>query len=141
MDNISMMKIIPMLPTPAPMPEEKPTTSPIGGGGVTDSLPGTLPIKNAKITKASIKKETARISVDTVLAKKGKRQLTGFHAKEFRYAGDDKRVAVVSAKGKIKAVGKGKCSVCVYARNGYENPCKWCGNAIYRGFGISYIKN
>ena len=79
--------------------------------------------------------------MDTVLAEKGKRQLTGFHAKEFRYAGDDKRVAVVSAKGKIKAVGKGKCSVCVYARNGYENPCKWCGNAIYRGFGISYIKN
>ena len=79
--------------------------------------------------------------MDTVLAEKGKRQLTGFHAKEFRYASDHKRVAVVSAKGKIKAVGKGKCSVYVYARNGYENPCKWCGNAIYRGFGISYIKN
>lgn len=70
------------------------------------------------------KGKTARISADTVLAEKGKRQLTDVYAKEFRYASDDKRVAVVSTKGKIKAVGKGKCSVYVYARNGCAKKIK-----------------
>lgn len=70
------------------------------------------------------KGKTARILADTVLAEKGKRQLTDVHAKEFRYASADKRVAVVSAKGKIKAVGKGKCSIYVYARNGYAKKIK-----------------
>ena len=85
---------------------------------------------NAKAVKVKksvykLKKgKTARISADTVLAEKGKRQLTDVHAKEFRYASDDKRVAVVSAKGKIKAVGKGKCSVYVYARNGCAKKIK-----------------
>ena len=58
------------------------------------------------------------------MAEKGKRKLTDVHAKEFRYASADKRVAVVSAKGKIKAVGKGKCSIYVYARNGYAKKIK-----------------
>lgn len=85
---------------------------------------------NAKAVKVKksvyqLKKgKTVRISADTVLAEKGKRQLTDVHAKEFRYASDDKRVAVVSAKGKIKAVGKGKCSVYVYARNGCAKKIK-----------------
>ena len=76
---------------------------------------------NAKAVKVKksvfqLKKgKTARILADTVLAEKGKRKLTDVHAKEFRYASADKRVAVVSAKGKIKAVGKGKCSIYVYA--------------------------
>ena len=70
------------------------------------------------------KGKTARISADIVLAEKGKRQLTDAHTKEFRYASDNKKVAVVSAKGKIKAVGKGKCSVYVYARNGCAKKIK-----------------
>lgn len=70
------------------------------------------------------KGKTARISADTVLVEKGKRQLTDVHAKEFRYASDDKRVAVVLAKGKIKAVRKGKCLVYVYARNGCAKKIK-----------------
>lgn len=83
--------------------------------------------KAVKIKKSvyQLKKgKTARILADTVLAEKGKRKLTDVHAKEFRYASADKRVAVVSAKGKIKAVGKGKCSIYVYARNGYAKKIK-----------------
>ena len=70
------------------------------------------------------KGKTAKISASTVLVEKGKKQLTDAHAKEFRYASTDKKVAKVSAKGKIKAVGKGKCTIYVYARNGYAKKVK-----------------
>lgn len=70
------------------------------------------------------KGKTAKISASTVLAQKGKKQLTDAHAKEFRYASTDKKVAKVSAKGKIKAVGKGKCFIYVYARNGFAKKVK-----------------
>lgn len=78
--------------------------------------------KAVKVKKNSYtlrKGKTTKISASTVLVEKRKKQLTDAHAKEFRYASSDKNVAEVSAKGKIKAVGKGKCLIYVYARNGF----------------------
>ena len=79
-------------------------------------------VKEVKVKKTSYslkKGKTVKIQASTVLVNKDKKQLTNAHAKEFRYASTDKKVAKVSAKGKIKAVGKGKCTIYVYARNGY----------------------
>ena len=84
-------------------------------------------VKAVKLKKNSYtlrKGKTAKISASTALVEKGKKQLTNAHAKEFRYASTDKKVAEVSAKGKIKAVGKGKCTIYVYARNGYAKKIK-----------------
>jgi len=36
----------------------------------------------------------------------------------------NKRVANVSKKGKIKATGKGNCTIYIYARNGYAKKIK-----------------
>ena len=79
-------------------------------------------VKAVKVKKRSYslkKGETVKIQASTVLVTKSKKQLTDAHAKEFRYATSDKKVATVSKQGKIKAVGKGTCTIYVYARNGY----------------------
>ena len=68
--------------------------------------------------------KTATIKASTVLVDKHKKQLSDKHAKEFRYATSNKKVATVSGSGKIKAVGKGSCTVYVYARNGYARKVK-----------------
>jgi len=83
--------------------------------------------KAVKLKKNSYtlrKGKTAKISASTVLVEKRKKQLSNAHAKEFRFASTDKKVAEVSAKGKIKAVGKGKCTIYVYARNGFAKKLK-----------------
>ncbi len=85
---------------------------------------------NAKAVKAKkssyILKQgrTAKISAGIVLVDKDKKQLTNAHAKKFRYAVTDKTVAAVSVNGKIKAVGKGVCTIYVYARNGFAKKLK-----------------
>ena len=72
-----------------------------------------------KKTKETIKVgKTKTIKAKVNLQEKGKKQLSKAHAAEFRYVSTDKKVATVSKKGKIKAVGKGKCYVYVYAKNG-----------------------
>lgn len=79
-------------------------------------------VKKIKLSKKkySLKKgKTAKIKAKTVLVQKKKKDLTKAHAKKFRYASTDKKVATVTKAGKIKAVGKGKCKIYVYARNGY----------------------
>ena len=48
----------------------------------------------------------------------------GRKKKEFSYATSDKKVATVSSKRKIKAVGKGTCIIYGYARNGYAKKVK-----------------
>lgn len=83
--------------------------------------------KAVKVKKSSYilkKGKTAKISASIVLVDKGKKQLTNAHAKKFRYAVTDKNVAKVSANGKIKAVGKGVCTIYVYARNGFAKKIK-----------------
>ena len=64
------------------------------------------------------------LNCKTVLVHKNIKQLSDAHAKEFRYATSDKKVATVSSKGKIKAVGKGTCIIYGYARNGYAKKAK-----------------
>ncbi len=84
-------------------------------------------VKAVKVKKSSYymkKGKTARIKARTVLVNPGKKQLSDAHAKEFRYATTNKKVAAVSKKGKIKAVGKGICTIYIYARNGYTKKIK-----------------
>lgn len=84
-------------------------------------------VKAIKVKKRSYslkKGKKARIKASTVLVSPVKKQLTNAHAKKFRYASTNKKVATVSAKGKIRAVGKGSCIIYVYARNGYAKKIK-----------------
>ncbi|MDD6072228.1 MAG: Ig-like domain-containing protein, partial [Clostridiales bacterium] len=84
-------------------------------------------VKAVKVKKSSYRLKvggTATIKARTVLVDKNKNQLSDKHAKEFRYASSNKKVATVSSKGKIKAVGKGTCIIYVYARNGYAKKVK-----------------
>ena len=64
-------------------------------------------------------KDVSLIKAKTNRVAKKKKLLTDSHAKEFRYASTDKKVATVSKTGIIKAVGSGTCTVYVYSRNGY----------------------
>ena len=77
-----------------------------------------------KVNKAYNEWMAATIKAKTVLVDKKKKQLSNAHAKQFRYASSNKKVATVSSKGKITAVGKGSCVVYVYARNGYAKKVK-----------------
>lgn len=84
-------------------------------------------VKAVKVKKSSYslkKGKTVTVKAGTVLVSPGKKQLTNAHAKQFRYASTNKKVAAVSAKGKIRAVGKGSCNIYVYARNGYAKKIK-----------------
>lgn len=98
------------------------------GKSITAHVVGRLNTKysNAKDieitskTNLTIKKgKTSTIKAKTILVTPGKKQLSKAHAAEFRYASSDKKVATVDKKGKIKAVGKGSCTIYVYSRNGY----------------------
>ncbi len=80
-----------------------------------------------KVTKSSYTLKvgkTATIKASTVLVDKNKKPLSNEHEKEFRYATSNKKIATVSSTGKIKAVGKGTCTIYVYARNGYTKKMK-----------------
>ena len=63
--------------------------------------------------------QSATVSAKTVKVYKNREELGGMHAKQFRYASSDKKIAVVSEDGVIAARAKGSCYVYVYARNGY----------------------
>ncbi|MBD5089144.1 MAG: hypothetical protein HDT30_10115 [Clostridiales bacterium] len=77
--------------------------------------------KNSYILK---KGKTAMIQAKTSLVSKGKKELPNSHTDKFRYASSNKKVATVSAKGKIKAIGKGSCIIYIYAKNGYAKKIK-----------------
>lgn len=84
-------------------------------------------VKAVKVKKSSYnlkKGKTVKIKAKTVLVSPGRKQLSNAHAKQFRYATSNRKVAKVSKKGKIKAVGKGNCTIYVYARNGYAKKIK-----------------
>ncbi len=84
-------------------------------------------VKAVKVKQSSYnlkKGGTASIKAGTVLVSRNKKKLSDEHAKEFRYATTNHKIAAVSKKGKIKAVGKGSCSIYVYARNGYAKRIK-----------------
>ena len=76
-------------------------------------------IKLSKTKYTIAKGKSVTIKAKTILVDKNKKQLSDAHAKEFRYATSNSKVATVSKKGVVKAVGKGTCDVYVYSRNGY----------------------
>ncbi|MCR5666436.1 MAG: Ig-like domain-containing protein [Eubacterium sp.] len=102
------------------------------GKTITAHVVGHKNVKYTNAKKIKLKKSTytlkvgkkAKIKAKTVLVNKKKRQLTNAHAKEFRYASTNIKVATVSKKGTIKAKKKGTCSIYVYARNGYAKKVK-----------------
>ena len=82
-------------------------------------------VTGVKVKKASFtlkKNKTAKIKAKLVLQKKGKKPLK--HEAKFRYATSNAEVAKVSKKGKITAVGKGTCTVYVYAVSGVSKKIK-----------------
>ena len=82
-------------------------------------------VTGVKVKKASLtlkKGKTAKIKAKLILQKKNKKPLK--HEAKFRYASSNKKVAKVSKKGKITAVGKGKCTVYVYAVSGVSKKIK-----------------
>ena len=92
--------------------------------------PGSKNSKRTNVTGVKVKKaaftlkkgKTAKIKAKLILQKKGKKPLK--HEAKFRYASSNKKVAKVSKKGKITAVGKGKCTVYVYAVSGVSKKIK-----------------
>ena len=81
-------------------------------------------IKLAKISYTLKVNGKATIKATTVLVDKKKKMLSDAHAPEFRYASGNKSIAKVSKKGVIRAVAKGKCTIYVYAKNGYTRKIK-----------------
>ncbi len=68
--------------------------------------------------------ERSKIKAVSVLVDPKKSILGEEHAKEFRFASSDRKIASVSRNGSIKAKAKGTCYVYVYAVNGYAKRVK-----------------
>ncbi|MDO4554560.1 MAG: InlB B-repeat-containing protein, partial [Lachnospiraceae bacterium] len=84
-------------------------------------------VKGIRLTRSNFtlkKGRSAVIKAKTVLVDKTKKQLSDKHAAEFRYASNNKKVAVASKNGRITAKRKGSCIIYVYARNGYAKKVK-----------------
>ena len=92
--------------------------------------PGSKNSKRTNVTGVKVKKasftlkkgKTAKIKGKLILEKKNRKPLK--HCAKFRYASSNKKVAKVNKKGKITAVGKGKCTVYVYAVSGVSKKVK-----------------
>ena len=102
------------------------------GRSITAQIVGRLNktstnVKGIKLKKSSFtlkKGKTANIKGSTIKVNKARKQLSNAHAKELRFTTSDPTIATVTSAGKIKAVGKGKCTIYVYARNGYAKKVK-----------------
>ena len=101
--------------------------------GVTDTGNGTkeytnaksVTIKNVKKGKLSLKNgKTFKVKAKVNKVSKKKKLMPKSHAPVLRYMTTDKKVADVSKSGKIKAKGKGACSIYVYAHNGVYKTVK-----------------
>lgn len=83
--------------------------------------------RNIKLNKKKItlkKRKTTTIKAKTILVNRRKKQLSNKHAKQFRYATSNAKIAKVNSKGKITAKKKGTCTIYVYARNGFAKKIK-----------------
>jgi len=97
---------------------------------ITAHAPGSKNSKRTNVTGVKVKKasftlkkgKTAKIKAKLILQKKNRKPLK--HEAKFRYATSNAKVAKVSKKGKITAVGKGKCTVYVYAVSGVSKKIK-----------------
>ena len=78
-------------------------------------------VKKIKVKKTTYELKvgkSAKIKAKTVKERKRKKLLGKGHCARLRYVSSDQKVATVNGKGKIKAVGKGKCDIWIYAQNG-----------------------
>lgn len=67
---------------------------------------------------------TVTLRPKAVLYDKRKKQLSVNHTKEFRYLSSNKKVAKVTAGGKVKAKGTGECVIYIFAKNGCRRKIK-----------------
>ena len=84
-------------------------------------------VKNIKLKKTSYtmkKGNSVTLRPKAVLYNKRKKQLSLKHTKEFRYMSSNKKIATVTAGGKIKAKGIGSCTIYVFAKNGCKRKIK-----------------
>ena len=85
----------------------------------------SVKLKNVKKGKLSLKKgKTFKIKAKVVKISKKKKLMPKGHAPALRYMTTNKKVATVNSSGKIKAKGKGTCSIYVYAHNGVSKSIK-----------------
>ena len=84
-------------------------------------------VKSIQVKKSSYtlkKGGTVTLHPKAVLYDKHKKQLSVAHCKEFRYLSSNKKVAMVTAGGKVKAKGTGECTIYVFAKNGCRRKIK-----------------
>ncbi len=84
-------------------------------------------VRKIKVKKASytLKKGGAvTLRPKAVRKDKHKKQLSVAHTREFRYRSSNKKVAVVTAGGRVKAKGAGSCTVYIFAKNGCKRKIK-----------------
>lgn len=84
-------------------------------------------VKKIRVKKSSytMKKGSAvTLRPKAVLYDRRKKQLSAKHTKEFRYLSSNKKVATVTAGGKVKAKGTGSCTIYVIAKNGCKRKVK-----------------
>ena len=85
----------------------------------------SVTIKNVKKGKLSLKKgKTFKIKARVNKINKKKKLMPKNHAAKLRYLSSDKKVATVSKGGKIKAKGKGTCTIIAFAHNGVSKSIK-----------------
>lgn len=99
---------------------------------VVAHIVGRKSTKYANVNGITLEKTAVSFSVGKTYTIKGqvsltddsKSMLSDNHAPTFRFLSSDEKVATVTKKGKIKALGAGTCYVYVYAKNGYAKKVK-----------------
>ena len=86
------------------------------GGDKKFTNPKGVSVKKSAVTLK--KGKTYRIKGKVTRLKKTKKLISTDHAPVLRYLSTDKRVATVSRSGKVRAKGRGSCTVYAYAANG-----------------------
>ena len=86
------------------------------GGTKKYTNPKSLTINTSEVTLKKGKSFSIKAKVNKL--QKSKKLISTAHTARVRYKSTDAKVAKVSKRGKIKALGKGKCKIYVYAANG-----------------------
>ena len=89
----------------------------VGRNNKKYSNPKELKLSKTKYTLS--KGKIARISAKVVLVDPSKKSLSNKHARKYRYASSNTKVARVNKEGVIRGISSGSCKVYVYAKNGY----------------------
>ena len=80
--------------------------------------------KSVKVKKSKFKLKKGKTATIKAYAKAKSKKLSVKRHRKLAYETSNPKVAKVSSKGKIKAVGKGSCSIYVYAQNGVYKAVK-----------------